>query len=81
MQTKYAVYLTEAERARLHTLIGSGMAPARTLAHARILLKANRGEGGSGWTDAAIAAALEVHPASCRSGCTSDDSTVSGRRA
>lgn len=63
MRTKYAVYLTEAEQARLHTLIGSGMAPARTLAHARILLKANRGEGGPGWTDAAIAAALEVHPA------------------
>ena len=39
------------------------MAPARLLTHARILLKANQGEGGSVWTDTAIAGALEVHPA------------------
>ena len=61
-QTKYAVYLTEAERARLRTLIGSGGAPARLLTHARVLLKANQGEGGPGWSDAAIAGALEIHP-------------------
>ena len=61
-RTKYAVYLTEAERARLRTLIGGGEAPARLLAHARILLKANQGEGGPGWSDAAIAGALEIHP-------------------
>lgn len=63
MRTKYAVELTEAERARLRTLIGTGMAAARMLTRARILLKANRGEGGPGWTDAAIAGALDVHPA------------------
>lgn len=62
MTRKVAVTLTEAERARLHTLVGRGSAPARTLTHARILLKANQGEGGPAWTDAAIAAALEVHP-------------------
>jgi hypothetical protein len=61
-KTKYAVHLTEAERARLRTLIGSGEAPARMLTRARILLKANQGEGGAGWTDEAIAGALEVHP-------------------
>ena len=55
--------LTEADRARLRALIGRGAAPARTLAHARILLKANQGEGGPAWTDAAIAGAVEVHPA------------------
>lgn len=60
MHKRYRVALTEAERARLHTLIGSGTAPARQLAHARILLKANQGEGGPGWTDAAIAGAVEV---------------------
>jgi transposase len=60
---KYIVTLTEEERARLHTLIGSGSAPASTLTHARILLKANQGEAGPGWTDQAIATALEVHPA------------------
>lgn len=60
--TKYAVALTEAERARLRTLVGRGTAPARTLTRVRILLKANQGEGGPGWSDAAIAGALEVHP-------------------
>ena len=61
-QTKYAVYLTEAERARLRTQIGRGEAPARMLTRARILLKANQGEGGPAWSDEAIAGALEVHP-------------------
>ncbi len=61
-QTKYAVHLTETERARLRTLVGAGVAPARMLTRARILLKANQGEGGPGWSDAAIAGALEVHP-------------------
>ena len=63
MNTKYAVKLSETERGRLRTLIGQGTAPARQLTHARILLKANQGEGGPGWTDAAIAGAVEVHPA------------------
>jgi hypothetical protein len=62
-KSKYAVELTEAERAQLRALIGSGEAPARMLTRARILLKANQGEGGPGWSDAAIAGALEVHPA------------------
>lgn len=61
-KTKYTVELTEAERARLRTLVGSGTAPARMLTRARVLLKANQGEGGPGWNDAAIAGALEVHP-------------------
>ncbi len=62
-RTKSAVELTEEERARLRTLVGGGAAPARMLAHARILLKADQGEGGAAWADAAIAGALEVHPA------------------
>jgi hypothetical protein len=61
-QTKDAVYLSEPERARLRTLVGSGVAPARRLTHARILLKADQGEGGAAWADAAIAGALDVHP-------------------
>ena len=60
-KSKYVVALTEAERAQLRTLIGCGEAPARLLTHARILLKADQGEGGAAWTDAAIAGALEVH--------------------
>jgi hypothetical protein len=37
--------------------------PRQALTHARILLKANQGEAGPSWTDAAIGAALEVNPA------------------
>jgi hypothetical protein len=55
--------LSEEERARLHTMIGRGVATASALTHARILLKANQGQAGPGWTDAAIAVALEVNPA------------------
>ncbi|HZV08824.1 MAG TPA: IS630 family transposase [Novosphingobium sp.] len=61
MRKQHVVVLSEQERARLHTLIGQGSAPARALSHARILLKANQGEAGPGWTDRAIATALEVH--------------------
>jgi hypothetical protein len=63
MRKRYTVVLSEPERARLHTLIGQGAGPARALTHARILLKANQGEAGPGWTDQVIADALEVHPA------------------
>jgi hypothetical protein len=59
---RYVVVLSEQERARLHTMIGRGVAPASALTHARILLKADQGEAGPGWTDAAIGAALEVNP-------------------
>lgn len=62
-QTKYTVRLTDEQRAQLRTLIGQGTAPARRLTHARILLKADQSEGGPAWTDAAIAGAVEVHPA------------------
>ena len=60
MRTKFSVHLSEDERGHLHTLIGQGAAPARLLTHARILVKANQGEAGPGWTDEAIAGALDV---------------------
>ena len=63
MRKRHSVVLSEEERARLHTMIGRGVAPASALTHARILLKANQGEAGPSWTDRAIATALEVHPA------------------
>lgn len=62
-QTKHAVVLTDEQRAQLRTLVGRGVAPARRLTHARILLKADQGEGGAAWSDAAIAGALEIHAA------------------
>ena len=62
MAYPYRVHLTDAERAELRGLVGSGIAPARMLTRARILLKADDGEGGPGWSDAAIAGALDVNP-------------------
>ncbi len=41
----------------------AGRRPGQRADHARILLKANQGEAGPGWSDAAIGAALEVNPA------------------
>src|ERR1700728_474467 len=61
MRKQHVVVLSEQERARLRTLVGQGSAPARALTHARILLKANQGEAGPGWTDRVIATALDVH--------------------
>jgi hypothetical protein len=44
-------------------MVGPGVAPIRALAGARILLKADQGEGGAARADAAVAGALDVHPA------------------
>jgi len=60
MTKKYRVTLTEDERTMLTTLITAGTAPARTLTHARILLKADQAAGGPAWTDEAIHDALDV---------------------
>ena len=62
MAYPYRVHLTEEQRAELRGLVGAGVAPARMLTRARILLKANHGEGGPGWSDAAVAGALDVNP-------------------
>ena len=60
MAKKYRVTLTEDERTMLTTMLASGSAPARTLTHARILLKADQAAGGPAWTDEAIRDALDV---------------------
>lgn len=57
---KYRVILTEDQRQQLQRLISAGQAPARHQAHARILLKADQGEQGPGWSDERISQALEV---------------------
>jgi transposase len=55
MKIKYRVDLTDEEREHLLGLIGKGKHGARTLARARILLKANEG-----MTDEGVASALNV---------------------
>jgi transposase len=60
MNKKYRVTLTDDERTSLHDLISAGTAPARTLTHARILLKADQAPSGPAWPDQAIADALDV---------------------
>ena len=56
----FVVRLTEVERSELDALIRKGKASALTLAHARILLKADQGKDGEAQTDAQIAEALSV---------------------
>ena len=67
MRKRHIVVLSEQERARLHTMIGRGVAPASALTHARILLKANQGEAGPGWTPRSTA---NRPPASTTAGWT-----------
>src|SRR5215217_4811397 len=57
----YRVKLDEQERAHLEGLVSKGRAAARTLTHARILLKADEGPAGPAWTDEMIAEALDVN--------------------
>ena len=57
---KYIVRLCREERQSLKSLVSSGKGPARMFARARILLKADVGEGGPGWSDEKIAEALDV---------------------
>jgi transposase len=60
MNKKYIVRLTQTERDILDGLVTTGKRAARTLTHARILLKADCGPDGPAWTDEAISAALDV---------------------
>jgi transposase len=57
----YRVKLTLEERAHLHALLSKGKAAARTLTHARILLKADEGEAGPCLSDDEIALDLDVN--------------------
>ena len=60
MPKKSVVRLSDAERASLRAEVAAGQGPARRLAHARLLLKADQGAGGPAWSDARIAEAVEV---------------------
>ena len=58
---KFVVKLDADERARLGDLISKGKAAAKTILKARILLKADQGKAGCGWTDEAICKALDTN--------------------
>jgi len=56
----HPIVLDAEQRARLEAVVTQGRSSARRITRARILLKADCGSGGPGWTDTAIMAALEV---------------------
>jgi Homeodomain-like domain len=58
---RYIVDLTAQEREHLLVFISKGKASANALLKARILLKADAGPQGEGWTDTRIAEALETN--------------------
>lgn len=60
MRQKYVVHLYPDERAYLQGLIAAGIAPARKLTRARILLKSDQGQDGPGWVDMRVADAVET---------------------
>ena len=57
---KYIVRLSGEERKSLKSVVSSGKGPARMFTRARILLKADVGEGGPGWSDEKIGEAFDV---------------------
>src|SRR5512143_3217124 len=60
MIKRYVVRLSEAERAELEAVVKTGRAAARKRLHAQMLLKADEGEHGPAWSDAAISQALDI---------------------
>ncbi len=62
MNRKYVIKLTAEERQQLEQLTSSGFASARTITHARILLKSDGSEAGPSWSYSQICQALDVAP-------------------
>jgi transposase len=51
---KYSIELTEEQRQALKQVLCKGVAPARKIMHAQILLKCDSSEAGPNWSDAQI---------------------------
>ena len=62
MNQKYIIELSNEERQHLEKLTSSGVAPARTVTRAYILLKSDCGLDGSHWKYEQICAAFNVTP-------------------
>jgi len=58
---KYVVELSAGERKQLGEVISKGKSPAKAILQARIVLKADQGADGEGWTDERICEALETN--------------------
>ncbi len=58
---KYVVELSAGEREQLGEVISKGKSSAKAILKARIVLKADQGAGGEGWTDERICEALETN--------------------
>jgi hypothetical protein len=61
-EKRYIVKLTSEARQQLNDLTRTGNSPAKRQLKARILLKADEGPGGPGWTDTQISEALGTYP-------------------
>ena len=59
-KAKFVVRLDESERGRLQEMVDRGKGSKTMRNRALILLKADEGESGPGWTDAKIAEAFDV---------------------
>ena len=62
MNQKYIIELTDEERQHLEKLTSSGIAPARSVARAHILLKSDSSAAGPKWTYEQICAAFNISP-------------------
>jgi len=62
MNLKYVIELTDDERQHLEKLTSSGIAPARKVTRAHILLKSDNSAAGTKWTYEQICAAFNVSP-------------------
>ncbi len=58
---KYVVELSAGERKQLGDVISKGKSSAKAILKARIVLKADQGADGEGWTDERICEALETN--------------------
>ena len=59
-EAKYVVRLTAEERQMLEAMVSRGRGAAEKLLRARLLLKADVGDGGPGWTDSRVAEAFDL---------------------
>lgn len=57
---KHSIALSEEQRQQLEQVISKGVAPARQIKHAHILLKADSSQGGPNWSDEQIQEAFGV---------------------